>query len=177
MKSRLSKTTIFGCMVGVLLLLGGCGKFPGSSPPESGNNAWQTIREPLTSLRKNFERRRLMQFSRGVHPNYRRYQTGLRNNLADVYRVYSSIQLEFFGTRANRSDSSIVANVNWNLRWTCQSPINRAPSGCQNSSDVGNVIIRRGRTSFEFEYYEGEWRLINQTGDIIFGSLSPGTVQ
>lgn len=173
-----SKVSLGVVLFGVVLLITGCAKLPGDYSSSSGTNtAREKIKKPLTALKKNFERRRLMQFSRAVHPNYRRYESQLRNNLADVYRIYSSIQLEFHGVRATRSGDRIVANVNWDLRWTCQSPRSRAPSRCRNDSDVGNVIIRRGRTDFEFEFYDGQWRLINQDQDIIFGSLAPGDRQ
>lgn len=165
-----------------LLFLGltvGCAEFPGNQPPGSSasNDSRDVVEGALESLRENFERRRLMQFSDGVHPDYRRYQTSLRNNLSDVYRVYSSIQLEFFGSRTTKSNGTVVVESNWNLRWTCQSPRGRAPSGCRSSSDVGNVIIRRGRTAFEFARSGGEWKLLNQSGDLVFGSLAPGSVR
>ncbi|MFB6346928.1 MAG: hypothetical protein ABEK50_14475 [bacterium] len=156
----------------------GCTQLGGTQTGvDSSLRADEQIEKPLAALRENFERRNLARFARGIHPDYRDSKSQLRNDLANVYRVYSSIELDIYGERVTRSDNTISVRASWNLRWTCQGPSSQAPSSCRNPSDVGTTILRKGETMFEFRRHKDEWLLVNQENARLFGSLAPGTIQ
>lgn len=147
-----------------------------STSTDDQSNAWQTIEGNVESLERTYERENSLSFTRQIHPDYERFRSDLRSQLSDVFRTYQSIRLNFFGPRANRSDGRIEVLLRWDLNWTCQNPPSGGTPNCSSNADVGEIIKRTGRTQLSFSKDDGDWKLLNQRSDVLFGALRPGSL-
>lgn len=163
-QGTLVKSVLLFLIANVVILIGGCGLqlAKNSSIPEV---------PALEEQSKAFEDRDRSDFMEFVSDKYddgRSNKNDLRNDLSQVFDQYSQIDLEFYGDRITEKKDGFTVVASWKLRWTCT----RSGGDC---SDSGDVRLRKGRTTFEYDMENDDLKLISQKGDRIFGSLEPGS--
>ncbi|MFB6347512.1 MAG: hypothetical protein ABEK50_17480 [bacterium] len=166
--SRKSSTVSLVLVVAVVLtvFIGGCSLLE----PSSGDGSSPAV-QTLTELARHYQRGNVQRFVRLVHEDYddgRSNRADLRYEVSDVLEQYSSIDLTVYGERVTQNEDDTIVHASWNLRWTCT----ESAPGCS----AGDIVLRRGETSFVFTKGKDAYKLIGQRSSKLFGSPSPGSI-
>jgi hypothetical protein len=152
-------------VVGVSQACGG----PVPSGEDATNFSEGSSKVPLEALARRYELRNTAGFVDLVHNQYEDTEgnrNDLRYRISRVVDQYGNIEVQLHEIRILR-DSPRVLEVPWTLRWTCRT---EGP-GCYRG---GETVDRSGRAKFTFVKDNGQWKLREQRGNLLFGDLQPG---